>query len=260
MNIIQRLNTFMAYTGLSSSQFADKAGVPRPSMSQLLNGRNKKVSNEIIEKLHTAFPSLNVVWLMFGEGPMETTVNTRISEPQNGGISEETTAQSSSAQQNTSADLQFENATENSQNRKSQSSDPRMPPRMASSASSAPASLFDAVSEQPSAPRPYPTTVPAGETPTLAAEHEEPAQYGKFDPVSPVASPSGAYGVTVLCSSPQQASAASNGAATAKSPAQPSQGAEPQRAPERRIASIMVIYTDNSIQIFKSEGTPEISH
>lgn len=55
MNIIQRLNIFMESTGLTVSQFADKLAVPRPSMSQLLNGRNKKVSNEIIEKLHAVF-------------------------------------------------------------------------------------------------------------------------------------------------------------------------------------------------------------
>jgi len=36
----------------------------------LLNGRNKKVSDEVIGKIHRAYPTLNVMWLMFGDGEM----------------------------------------------------------------------------------------------------------------------------------------------------------------------------------------------
>lgn len=83
MDIASRLKKFMDTSGIQYSQFADKCGIPRPSLSQLLNGRNKKVSNEVIEKIHRAYPSLSVAWLMFGEGDMGYDINTQISEPQN---------------------------------------------------------------------------------------------------------------------------------------------------------------------------------
>lgn len=67
MDLLTRLNDFMQKQRMSSSQFADAIGIPRPSMSQILNGRNKKISNEFIEKLHHAFPALDMMWLLFGE-------------------------------------------------------------------------------------------------------------------------------------------------------------------------------------------------
>ncbi len=70
MNIVDRLKIYMEHTGLPITQFADAALIPRPTLSQILSGRNKKISNEILEKLHTAFPSLNVAWLLFGDGNM----------------------------------------------------------------------------------------------------------------------------------------------------------------------------------------------
>lgn len=65
-----RLKVFMDSTGLNNSQFADKCGLPRPSFSQILSGRNKKVSDVVLTRIHEAFPSLNMLWLMFGEGDM----------------------------------------------------------------------------------------------------------------------------------------------------------------------------------------------
>ena len=68
--IIFRLKQFIAFTGLSSTQFADRAGIPRPTLSQMLNGRNKSVNNQLLAKLDESFPNLNVVWLLFGRGEM----------------------------------------------------------------------------------------------------------------------------------------------------------------------------------------------
>lgn len=82
MDIASRLKQFMTAKNIASSQFADSADIPRPTLSQLLNGRNKKISNELIGKIHEAFPTLNVLWLMFGEGDMEGDANMQISEPQ----------------------------------------------------------------------------------------------------------------------------------------------------------------------------------
>ena len=72
MDIVTRLKMFLDQTGISNSQFADTCEIPRPTLSQLLNGRNKKVSDEVIGKIHRAYPTLNVMWLMFGDGEMLT--------------------------------------------------------------------------------------------------------------------------------------------------------------------------------------------
>lgn len=72
-NVAIRLKGYMDFIGLTNSQFADACGIPRPSLSQLLNGRNKKISDIIIRQVHTAFPDLSVTWLLFGEGPMTLT-------------------------------------------------------------------------------------------------------------------------------------------------------------------------------------------
>lgn len=82
MDLVDRLKLYFEQLGLQNSQIADTAGIPRPTLSQLLTGRNKKVSNELIEKLHVAFPNLNVSWLLFGEGEMLVNGNIKTSEPQ----------------------------------------------------------------------------------------------------------------------------------------------------------------------------------
>ena len=83
MDIVTRLKLFMDNSEISISQFADTCHIPRPTMSQLLNGRNKKVSDELITKIHQAYPSLSVLWLMFGEGEMFVNGNNEFSEPKN---------------------------------------------------------------------------------------------------------------------------------------------------------------------------------
>ncbi len=69
-NFSTRLKVFMDSLGIQSSQFADSCEIPRPSFSQLLSGRNQKVSDVLIKKIHSAYPELSVMWLMFGEGNM----------------------------------------------------------------------------------------------------------------------------------------------------------------------------------------------
>ncbi len=82
MDIVARLKEFINYLAIPVTQFADNCKIPRPSLSQLLNGRNKKVSDEFIGKIHDAYPQLSVLWLMFGEGTMLFSSNTKTSEPQ----------------------------------------------------------------------------------------------------------------------------------------------------------------------------------
>lgn len=83
MDIPSRIKLFLDSTGIQNSQFADTCGIPRPSLSQLLNGRNKKVSDEVIGKIHDAYPNLSVLWLLFGEGDMLNGGNIETSERQN---------------------------------------------------------------------------------------------------------------------------------------------------------------------------------
>lgn len=71
-NVANRLKVFIDEMGLTNSQFADQCGIPRPSLSQLLTGRNKKISDVIVGQIHAAFPRLSVLWLLFGEGDMLT--------------------------------------------------------------------------------------------------------------------------------------------------------------------------------------------
>ena len=85
MDIVNRLKLFMDSESIGSTQFADACKIPRPTLSQILSGRNKKISDEVISKIHEAYPRLSVLWLLFGEGPMSTNANNEISEPQNGG-------------------------------------------------------------------------------------------------------------------------------------------------------------------------------
>ena len=81
--VLDRLIEFINSTGLSSTQFADTAGIPRPSLSQMLHGRNKSVNNQVLAKLNAAFPNLNILWLLFGQGDMLLNQNIEISQPQN---------------------------------------------------------------------------------------------------------------------------------------------------------------------------------
>ena len=73
MDIVSRLKTFISSLAIPVTQFADNCKIARPTLSQLLNGRNKKVSDELIGKIHEAYPELSVLWLMFGEGNMRYT-------------------------------------------------------------------------------------------------------------------------------------------------------------------------------------------
>lgn len=74
-NLATRLKLFMDSIRVPSTQFADMCEIARPSFSQLLSGRNQKVSDVLIKKIHAAYPDLSVMWLMFGEGPMLTANN-----------------------------------------------------------------------------------------------------------------------------------------------------------------------------------------
>ena len=80
MDLVSRLKQYLNLRGIGITQFADECDIPRPTASQLLAGRNKKVSDEIIGKIHFTYPDLSVSWLMFGEGDMVSDTNIKTSE------------------------------------------------------------------------------------------------------------------------------------------------------------------------------------
>lgn len=104
MDLVNRLKFFLETHQIAISQFADTCRIPRPTLSQILSGRNKKISDELITKIHNAYPELSVLWLMFGEGEMEVPGNIEISEPQNGVKSPYPIAAPAESQQGNSAD------------------------------------------------------------------------------------------------------------------------------------------------------------
>lgn len=83
MDLVSRLKQYLDSRQISVTQFADECSIPRPTASQLLAGRNKKVSDEIIGKIHQCYPDLNIIWLMFGEGSMSTGTNIETLKAQN---------------------------------------------------------------------------------------------------------------------------------------------------------------------------------
>ena len=106
MDIVSRIKTFLSVNGIANSIFADKCDIPRPTLSQLLNGRNKKVSNEVLDKIHIAYPDLSMMWLMFGEGEMFTEIGKNITNVQNSifDVNEEFEAEKNADENNSSMD------------------------------------------------------------------------------------------------------------------------------------------------------------
>ena len=67
MNERERIELLMKSYGLTPSQFADRTGIQRASVSHIISGRNKP-SLEVLQKIYEAFPELDIKWLMTGRG------------------------------------------------------------------------------------------------------------------------------------------------------------------------------------------------
>ncbi len=117
MDIVSRLKRFLQESGIPNSQFADACRIPRPTLSQILNGRNKKISDELIAKIHEAFPNLSIMWLMFGEGEMGIDGNIEISAAQKSDIFNFDSQQSADDQQFDSANSFPQSLFETTSNR-----------------------------------------------------------------------------------------------------------------------------------------------
>lgn len=71
MNEKERIELIMKSYNLTPSQFADRAGIQRASVSHILSGRNK-ASLEVLLKIYDSFPGLDMAWLMTGKGNTPT--------------------------------------------------------------------------------------------------------------------------------------------------------------------------------------------
>lgn len=69
-NVAFRLKLFMKKIGVNSTLFAANCGISPATLSQLLTGRNKKISDVLVSQIHKAYPELSIMWLLFNEGEM----------------------------------------------------------------------------------------------------------------------------------------------------------------------------------------------
>ncbi len=67
-----RFSQFLAAENISQSQFAERLGVTRASVSHIVSGRNKP-GNDFILSLMNAYPDLNIEWILAGKGKMYKT-------------------------------------------------------------------------------------------------------------------------------------------------------------------------------------------
>ena len=67
MNERERIELLMKCYDLSPSQFAERTGIQRASVSHIISGRNKP-SLEVMLKIYDAFPGVDMKWLMTGVG------------------------------------------------------------------------------------------------------------------------------------------------------------------------------------------------
>ncbi len=72
--MLDRISLILKAKGLNSSQFADKIGAQRSSVSHIFSQRNKPSLDFIIKILKT-FPDISTDWLLFGKGQMNKDID-----------------------------------------------------------------------------------------------------------------------------------------------------------------------------------------
>ncbi|MGN0233069.1 MAG: helix-turn-helix domain-containing protein [Bacteroidaceae bacterium] len=64
-----RIYQLMKTLGMTQKEFATKLCIAEGTLSSIFNGRTKPTNN-LVNAVHTFFPEVSVIWLMFGEGDM----------------------------------------------------------------------------------------------------------------------------------------------------------------------------------------------
>lgn len=70
MNPIERIELILINFQINSAQFTKKIGVSQSWVYDLKIGKIKKISEEVADKIVNAFPEINKIWLLTGEGEM----------------------------------------------------------------------------------------------------------------------------------------------------------------------------------------------
>ena len=91
-NMNNRLQQFLSAENISQSQFSDKLGVARASVSHILSGRNRP-GFDFMERMARLYPNLNLEWFITGKGKMYKSNNEQVAprlwedddEPENSG-------------------------------------------------------------------------------------------------------------------------------------------------------------------------------
>ena len=65
----ERIYQIMQSENLTQREFAQALGISPSSLSSIFNGHTSP-TNYTVQAIHKKFPSINVAWLMFGEGDM----------------------------------------------------------------------------------------------------------------------------------------------------------------------------------------------
>lgn len=65
----ERIKQIMDSLKLTQQEFAQKLGVSPASLSNIFNGKSRPTMNHT-NAIHRAFPSINMGWVMYGEGNM----------------------------------------------------------------------------------------------------------------------------------------------------------------------------------------------
>lgn len=75
MNLSEKIELLIKRKQLSASQFADKLGIPRSSISHILSGRNKP-SLDVVQKILRVFPEISAEDLLFEDRSLGTSLIT----------------------------------------------------------------------------------------------------------------------------------------------------------------------------------------
>lgn len=80
-----RIKQIMESQKMTQQEFADYIGLAPATLSSIFNGRTRPTLN-VVEALKKKIPNINIEWLMFGSGEMNSTPQIELSEPGQTGI------------------------------------------------------------------------------------------------------------------------------------------------------------------------------
>lgn len=81
MNTVERLLQFIDYKDISKREFYIKTSLANGTLD-----RPKSIGSESLSKIHAAYPELNMLWVLYGEGDM-VAVETKIETPRTESLS-----------------------------------------------------------------------------------------------------------------------------------------------------------------------------